>query len=60
MGDYDYDDGGRVVRTLDRERLASLWQDVTFSDVILVVEGSQDCCLEEQRLTKPSHRSPQQ
>ena len=37
----DYYDGCKVVRTLDRERLASLWQDTSFNDVILVVEGSQ-------------------
>ena len=30
-----------MVRTLDRERLASLWQDTAFNDVILVVEGPQ-------------------
>ena len=35
------DDGYSMVRTLDRERLASLWQDTNFNDVILVVEGSQ-------------------
>ena len=60
MGDYDYDDGGRVVRTLDRERLASLWKDATFSDVILVVEGPQDCCPEEQRQKMkkiPAHKA---
>ena len=59
MGDNDYDDGGGVVRTLDRERLASLWQDTTFSDVILVVEGPQDCCHEEQRqkMKIPAHKA---
>ena len=30
-----------MVRTLDRDRLASLWQDTAFNDVILVVEGPQ-------------------
>ena len=34
-------DGCTLVRTLDRERLASLWLDKTFNDVILVVEGPQ-------------------
>ena len=43
----DYDDS--MVRTLDRERLASLWQNTAFSDVILVVEGPQDCRPEEPR-----------
>ena len=53
MGDYDYeyDDGGSVVRTLDRERLASLWKDATFSDVILVVEGPQTA------LKIPAHKA---
>ena len=37
----DYDDGCTTVRTLDRERLPILWQDTTFRDVILVVEGPQ-------------------
>ena len=37
----DYDNGCTMVRTLDRERLASLWQDTAFNDVILVVEGPQ-------------------
>jgi len=52
----DHDDGSRAVRTLDRERLASLWQDTSFSDVILVVEGSQ----EEPRQTTlriPAHKA---
>ena len=40
----DYYEGCKVLRTLDRERLASLWQDTAFNDVILVVE-----CLEEPR-----------
>ena len=60
IGDYDYDDGGGVVRTLDRERLASLWQDTTFSDVILVVEGPQDCCPEGPMQTTqkiPAHKA---
>ena len=55
----DYYDGCKVVRTLDRERLASLWQDTTFSDVILVVEGPQEC-LEEPRqktLRIPAHKA---
>ena len=37
----DYDDECTMVKTLDRERLASLWQDTAFNDVILVVEGPQ-------------------
>ena len=55
----DYDDGCTVVRTLDRERLASLWQDTTFNDVILVVEGTKRC-LEEPRqktLRIPAHKA---
>ena len=51
----DYYDGCKVVRTLDRERLASLWQDTAFNDVILVVE-----CLEEPRqktLRIPAHKA---
>ena len=42
-----------MVRTLDQGVLASLWQDTTFSDVNLVMEGPQDCCpgLEEPRQT---------
>ena len=52
----DYDDGCTMVRTLDRERLASLWQDTAFSDVILAVEGPQ----EEPRQTTmkiPAHKA---
>ena len=52
----DYDDGCTMVRTLDRERLASLWQDANFNDVILVVEGPQ----EEPRQTTlkiPAHKA---
>ena len=37
----DNDDGCTMVRTLNRERLASLWQDTAFNDIILVVEGPQ-------------------
>ena len=48
----EYDDGSSVVRTLDRERLASLWQDTNFSDVILVVEGPQECPEEPRQKTK--------
>ena len=55
MSDYIYNDGSTMVRTLDRERLASLWQDTAFNDVILVVE-----CLEEPRqktLRIPAHKA---
>ena len=55
----DYDEGCTVVRTLDRERLASLWQDTAFNDVILVVEGTKRC-LEEPRqktLRIPAHKA---
>ena len=41
-----------VVRTLDRERLASLWQDTTFNDVVLVVEGPQEGPEEPSQKTK--------
>ena len=47
------------MRTLDRERLASLWQDTAFNDVILVVEGTKRC-LEESRqktLRIPAHKA---
>ena len=51
-----------MVRTLDQGVLASLWQDTTFSDVNLVMEGPQDCCpgLEEPRQTTleiPAHKA---
>ena len=52
----DYDDECTMVKTLDRERLASLWQDTAFNDVILVVEGPQ----EEPRQTTlkiPAHKA---
>ena len=52
----DYDDECTMVKTLDRERLASLWQDTAFSDVILAVEGPQ----EEPRQTTmkiPAHKA---
>ena len=49
----DYNDGcTMVVRTLDRERLASLWQDTTFNDVVLVVEGPQEGPEEPSQKTK--------
>ena len=58
----DNDDGRTMVRTLDQGVLASLWQDTTFSDVNLVMEGPQDCCpgLEEPRQTTleiPAHKA---
>ena len=56
----DNDDESTMVRTLDRERLASLWQDTAFSDVILVVEGPQDCCPEGPMQTTqkiPAHKA---
>ena len=49
----DYDNGCTMVRTLDRERLASLWQDTAFSDVILVVEGPQT----QTTLKIPAHKA---
>ena len=55
MSDYD----STMVRTLDRERLASLWQDTAFSDVILVVEGPQECPEEPRQTTLkiPVHKA---
>ena len=55
----DYDDVCTMVRTLDRERLASLWQDTAFNDVILVVEGPQECHEEPRQTTLkiPAHKA---
>ena len=53
----DYNDGSTMVRTLDRERLASLWQDTTFSDVILVVEGPQEEPRRQTTLKIPAHKA---